>query len=73
MLSACAVQPEGTQLTCACAARTQPTENVQSSVVMSSISMMRRAISLTAERPSRGSTPAWLGLPVAASSKRAMA
>ncbi len=50
-----------------------PTEKVQSGVVMASISRMRVAISLIAERPSERRAPAWEGLPVVAMLKRAMA
>ena len=62
MLSASPVQVVATQLThwppC-----TTPTLKVQSSVVMSSISMILRAMARIAERPSASREPAWLGRP----------
>jgi hypothetical protein len=66
------VQVVDTQLT-HCPPWMTPTENVQSSVVMSSISISLRAISRIADRPSARRAPAWLGRPVASRLKRAMA
>ena len=50
-----------------------PTEKVQSSLVMASISRMRFAMARTAERPSFSRAPAWLGRPMVSRLKRAMA
>jgi hypothetical protein len=72
MLSASPVQVVATQLThrppC-----TMPTEKVQSSVVIASISRIRRAISRIAERPDDSVAPAWLGRPMVSKLKRAIA
>ncbi len=72
MLSTSASQTELTQFTQLPAWKT-PTENVQSSVVIPSISATFAAIAAMADRPSDSAQPAWLGRPRVWRSKRAMA
>jgi hypothetical protein len=72
MLSTSPRQSMGTQLTHSPPCTT-PTENVQLSLVIASISRILRAMVRIAERPSARRSPAWLGRPTASRLKRAMA